>query len=580
MEGEMRAPNRSTILFAAATALLVLVLPRAVAGAAPAPGWVVHQLTNTSYSEISPRMADGYVVWTADPEGSGDSDVFWLKLGEQTSHRVSLPGDDWDLATADGRVAWVNENPVPGPDNTAFEVHLLDMTLAGAQPLRLDEAASSAAKPFLAGARVYWSGSAPGSNDIWSYDASTGAPPVSVTAGLPSGPSYEYFPWISGSKIAFEATMGPNESEEIVLYDFDTAAFTRITDNSKRDFIAGFAGGRVVWYDELWGSYFYDVQAGGPAQPLTSNFNMPPQVFEGGVLWEYSDSTGWNVFFSPDPAGQPVNLTAGNLSGLSPHGSGDMIVWTGAPAAEGGGDIYLARTGELTAVNLSGRAGQDQYPYARDGMAVWLGEVNGQDEVFLAAPGSGEQPAFIDVQSDHPYFDAIQGMASRGIINGYDVPGGKEFRPGNNLWRAQFAKIIIGSIELAATEDMTSPFTDLGLDDPQDLYPHEFVAAAFANGITVGKTPTSFAPWDDIRRAQLITMVVRAMTRFMAGELVEPPETWSGQLPSDDPDHGFNIRLAEYNGILEGIPLAGWDIWARASRGEAAQILWNVRGEE
>ena len=42
-------------------------------------------------------------------------------------------------------------------------------------------------------------------------------------------------------------------------------------------------------------------------------------------------------------------------------------------------------------------------------------------------------PTFLDVPVGHPYFDAIEGMAADGIINGYDVPGGKEFRPNNDV---------------------------------------------------------------------------------------------------------------------------------------------------
>jgi len=28
--------------------------------------------------------------------------------------------------------------------------------------------------------------------------------------------------------------------------------------------------------------------------------------------------------------------------------------------------------------------------------------------------------------------------------------------------------------------------------------------------------------------------------------------------------------------LLSGIDLAGWDVWAAATRGEVAQILWNL----
>jgi len=44
-----------------------------------------------------------------------------------------------------------------------------------------------------------------------------------------------------------------------------------------------------------------------------------------------------------------------------------------------------------------------------------------------------------------------------------------------------------------------------------------------------------------------------------------------------DPEHGANLRTAEYNGLLAGLAGFGpsWDPWAVCSRGEAAQILCN-----
>ena len=65
-------------------------------------------------------------------------------------------------------------------------------------------------------------------------------------------------------------------------------------------------------------------------------------------------------------------------------------------------------------------------------------------------------------------------------------------------------------------------------------------------------------------------MVVRA-----AGDaLAAPPAEWEGELSYDNPWHGANIKIAEYNGLLAGIPdLATWDTTANATRGEAAEIL-------
>jgi len=45
-----------------------------------------------------------------------------------------------------------------------------------------------------------------------------------------------------------------------------------------------------------------------------------------------------------------------------------------------------------------------------------------------------------------------------------------------------------------------------------------------------------------------------------------------------DVNHGATMRTAEYNGLLEGLQGFGraWDPWKQATRGEVAQMLWNL----
>jgi len=194
--------------------------------------------------------------------------------------------------------------------------------------------------------------------------------------------------------------------------------------------------------------------------------------------------------------------------------------------------------------------------------------------------------SFLDVPPGHPYHDAILGLAGQGIVSGYAVSGGAEFRPANPVWRAQFAKMIDGALGLDVVEDMPlPPFTDLGLDilvaapGVDNLYPHEYVAAAYDHGITTGLTPTTFGPYTDISRAQVVTMVVRAL-QTLHPTLLTPPAagftpTWGTSFSSI---HGPNARIAEANGLLAGLPLGGAanDPWAPMPRGEVAQVLWNV----
>ncbi len=193
-----------------------------------------------------------------------------------------------------------------------------------------------------------------------------------------------------------------------------------------------------------------------------------------------------------------------------------------------------------------------------------------------------EPPTFTDVPAGHPYREAVEGLAARGIVSGYDPT---TFGPDDLVKRQQFAKMIVGTLGLTPVEadfpDPAAPFTDLGADDPSSLYPHEYVAVCARNQITLGKTPTTFDPYAYITRAQVISMVVRAADRLAPGTLATPGLAWTGALSYGDPTHGANIRRAEFNGLLAGIQgpagtLAGWLTGGYATRGEVAQMLWNL----
>jgi hypothetical protein len=128
-------------------------------------------------------------------------------------------------------------------------------------------------------------------------------------------------------------------------------------------------------------------------------------------------------------------------------------------------------------------------------------------------------------------------------------------------------------------EDAGIPFTDLGPDDPYDLYPHEYVARAWALGITNGTTPSTFSPWKELTRCQAVTMVVRAVSIYWEPAPADPPpefvSTWGNDF---DPVHGPAAWRAEHWGLLDNIPLAdeAADPWAPIPRGEMAQLLWNA----
>lgn len=183
-----------------------------------------------------------------------------------------------------------------------------------------------------------------------------------------------------------------------------------------------------------------------------------------------------------------------------------------------------------------------------------------------------DEPRFTDI-GGNLYEAAINAMAAASMIGGYVDD---TFRPQEPVKRAQFAKMIVEALGLPVVEGaVPCPFTDV--DTPSDsLYPDDYVAVAAANEITRGTTTTTFSPYNDISRAQVITMIVRAADRFAPGLLDTPPAGYQGNLDASDPTHGANIARAEYGGLLDGIPTENWSTAATADRGEVAQMLYNL----
>ena len=188
-----------------------------------------------------------------------------------------------------------------------------------------------------------------------------------------------------------------------------------------------------------------------------------------------------------------------------------------------------------------------------------------------------EPAAFSDIPEGYPYAAAIQRLADRHIVTGY--PDGT-FKPAGQVLRQQFAKMIVLSLGLPVSEADVVPFDDVEIDGYADpFYPDNYIAVAALKGITNGTTPDDFSPWANILRAQVVTMVVRAAQNVLpAGLLKVPPADYVGSLPSFMGVHAENMRIAEYNGLLDGLQGFGasWDPYMAATRGETAQLLSNM----
>lgn len=189
-----------------------------------------------------------------------------------------------------------------------------------------------------------------------------------------------------------------------------------------------------------------------------------------------------------------------------------------------------------------------------------------------AAPVLATARTFSDVPETHPYYHAIEEMASAGVINGFL---GGTFRPNELVTRQQFAKMIVLSLGLDPLPAAQSPFRDLDRGWP---YPSGYVATAAAQGITVGSSATTFNPLANIKRAQISTMMVRAAQNLEPGELVTAPAGYLSDWGDFSADHASFANTGQYSGLFENMLFGFYeDPWKLATRGEVAQLLWNLK---
>ena len=112
-------------------------------------------------------------------------------------------------------------------------------------------------------------------------------------------------------------------------------------------------------------------------------------------------------------------------------------------------------------------------------------------------------PGFKDVPKTHDYYGAIAALANAGHISGYEDG---TYKPGEKINRYHMALIIASAYNLDAKKVDSLPFTDV-----MSVYKDK-IAALYENGVTAGKTPTTFGGNQKVSRGQMAVFVVAAET--------------------------------------------------------------------
>ena len=118
-----------------------------------------------------------------------------------------------------------------------------------------------------------------------------------------------------------------------------------------------------------------------------------------------------------------------------------------------------------------------------------------------------------DISSDYWAASYINDLVERGIINGYPLNDDTfEFRPENEITRAEMIKLIIAALELPLEENFDgTAFADWGTVED---WAKPYIGAAVKAGIVMGSLEGDelfVNANNNISRQEMITMAVRAL---------------------------------------------------------------------
>lgn len=492
-----------------------------------------------------------YVAWNAQSSEAANRGV-WLYdiLGGGAPQRLFL-AQGVDLDVDGGRVVW---KAASMQANAGWDLYVYDVGANAILPLGLDDWGISDA--MLDGDHLVWVQGVGGQRDVMMYEFSTDTR-LDLSGARGSGLA-DYDPCVSGGRVVWVGEDGSDS--EVFLYYRASGTVHRLTDDS--------------------------------------NTYREPLVDGRWVTWPVGSDLMMADALAADPAAS-ARFVMGNGGGASETYYSHALGGGWAVSSRGGCvwryDIATKDLAQATEQAIGMPGARRAFVVQTNGRQI-LAKVD-KTELYLleeAAPGATTtvppsttttQPPnpggniFSDVPASHPYHDAIIGMADQGIINGY-TDG--TFGPDRRVWRQHFAKMIVGTMGFPCSEADHCAFSDVDVGGPTTLYPDNYIAVAAAFGITKGIGGGKFAPYNDITRAQVITMVVRAAQEYTNG--LSAPDAayyggWGLFRTFRDPTHGYNAHLAEFNGLLTGIQGSGdvsWWAYQPATRGEVAQILWNL----
>lgn len=164
--------------------------------------------------------------------------------------------------------------------------------------------------------------------------------------------------------------------------------------------------------------------------------------------------------------------------------------------------------------------------------------------------------SFTDVAADAWYADAVNALASMGILNGV---GGGKFDPTRNITRAEFTAITMRFADLDTTG--TNPFSDINAND----WFYAEVVGAVQYGWIKGFTDGTFRPYLSITRAEVTVITNRMLGRSADQAYVDQYSDELRQFSDVGTDNWAYYDIAEATNSHD---------YAKSGSGERWSDLW------
>ena len=182
--------------------------------------------------------------------------------------------------------------------------------------------------------------------------------------------------------------------------------------------------------------------------------------------------------------------------------------------------------------------------------------------------------SFADVFLSDYYYMPVEYFACRGVVSGYDNHNGTfSFRPGSNMTRAQFAKMVT----LAMAWPLLNPATPTFHDVPPDSVFYPYIETAASHGIIAGydcgPACLEFRPGSNITRGQIAKMITLAK----GWPLLNPATPHFRDVPAGSVFYPY-IETVAAKGVVSGYDCGQGCLEFRpgnsATRGQLSKILY------